>query len=118
MHLSFKLTAVATLVTLSGFALAQEQVVKIGHVGPVSGAIAHLGKDNENGARLAVEELNAEGVMIDGKKAELPNTINEYDFGALAKQERNARARLRLIGLAHLKDGNSIDLLRNLKFLA
>jgi transposase len=43
-----------------------------------------------------------------GKKAELPNTINEYDFGALAKQERNARARLRLIGLAHLKDGNSI----------
>ena len=36
-------------------------VVKIGHVGPISGAIAHLGKDNENGARLAVEEINAAG---------------------------------------------------------
>jgi transposase len=43
-----------------------------------------------------------------GKKAELPNTINAYDFGALAKQERNARVRLRLMGLAHLKDGHSI----------
>jgi branched-chain amino acid transport system substrate-binding protein len=43
-------------------------VIKIGHVGPTSGAIAHLGKDNENGARMAIEELNAAGVMIGGKK--------------------------------------------------
>ena len=43
-------------------------VVKIGHVGPTSGAIAHLGKDNENGARMAIEELNAQGVTIGGKK--------------------------------------------------
>jgi len=41
--------------------------VKIGHVGPLTGGIAHLGKDNENGARLAVEEANAAGVTIDGK---------------------------------------------------
>ncbi|HTN27051.1 MAG TPA: branched-chain amino acid ABC transporter substrate-binding protein [Burkholderiales bacterium] len=41
--------------------------VKIGHVGPLTGAIAHLGKDNENGARLAVEEANAAKVKIDGK---------------------------------------------------
>ena len=47
---------------------AQEQVVKIGHVGPLSGPIAHLGKDNENGARMAIEELNAKGVSIGGKK--------------------------------------------------
>ena len=46
----------------------ETMVVKIGHVGPTSGAIAHLGKDNENGARMAVEELNAAGVVIDGKK--------------------------------------------------
>jgi branched-chain amino acid transport system substrate-binding protein len=45
-----------------------EIVVKIGHVAPTSGAIAHLGKDNENGARLAIEELNAKGVMIGGSK--------------------------------------------------
>jgi branched-chain amino acid transport system substrate-binding protein len=52
-------------------AAAAGAVVKIGHVGPTSGAIAHLGKDNENGARLAIEELNAAGVMIDGKKVTL-----------------------------------------------
>jgi len=43
-------------------------VVKIGHVGPTSGAIAHLGKDNENGARMAIDELNAKGVMLGGQK--------------------------------------------------
>jgi branched-chain amino acid transport system substrate-binding protein len=68
MNTPFKLTVVATLAALSGVALAQEQVVKIGHVAPLSGAIAHLGKDNENGARLAIEELNAKGVNIGGKK--------------------------------------------------
>src|SRR3982751_4985786 len=41
--------------------------VKIGHVAPLTGGIAHLGKDNENGARLAVEEANAAGVKLDGK---------------------------------------------------
>lgn len=40
--------------------------VKIGHVGPLTGGIAHLGKDNENGARLALEEANAEGIKIGG----------------------------------------------------
>ena len=41
--------------------------VKIGHVAPLTGSIAHLGKDNENGARLAVDEANAAGVKLDGK---------------------------------------------------
>ena len=49
-------------------AAAPETVVKIGHVGPLTGSIAHLGKDNENGVRLAVDEANAKGVTIDGKK--------------------------------------------------
>ncbi len=43
-------------------------VVKIGHVGPLTGGIAHLGKDNENGVRLAIDEANARGVTLDGKK--------------------------------------------------
>jgi branched-chain amino acid transport system substrate-binding protein len=41
--------------------------VKIGHVAPLTGGIAHLGKDNENGALLAVEEANAAGVKLGGK---------------------------------------------------
>ncbi len=47
---------------------AQEQIVKIGHVAPLSGQVAHLGKDNENGARMAIDELNAKGIKIAGKK--------------------------------------------------
>ena len=43
-------------------------IVKIGHVGPLTGGIAHLGKDNENGVRLAIDEANAKGIMLDGKK--------------------------------------------------
>ncbi|MSQ50003.1 MAG: branched-chain amino acid ABC transporter substrate-binding protein [Betaproteobacteria bacterium] len=43
--------------------------IKIGHVGPLTGGIAHLGKDNENGARLAIEEANAAKIKIDGKEA-------------------------------------------------
>jgi len=60
--------AAALAFAFAGNASAQEQIVKIGHVGPISGAIAHLGKDNENGAKMAIDELNAKGVVIGGKK--------------------------------------------------
>lgn len=43
--------------------------IKIGHVAPLTGAIAHLGKDNENGARLAIEQANAAHIVIGGKAA-------------------------------------------------
>jgi branched-chain amino acid transport system substrate-binding protein len=42
------------------------QEIRIGHVAPLTGGIAHLGKDNENGARLAIDEANAAGVKIGG----------------------------------------------------
>jgi branched-chain amino acid transport system substrate-binding protein len=45
-----------------------EITVKLGHVAPMTGPQAHLGKDNENGARLAVEELNAKGLEVGGAK--------------------------------------------------
>ena len=45
-----------------------EVVVKLGHVAPMTGPQAHLGKDNENGAVLAIEELNAKGLEIGGAK--------------------------------------------------
>jgi len=71
--MQFKLKAVvgAALTIIAGTALAQDMVVKIGHVAPVSGAQAHYGKDNENGARMAVDDLNAKGVVIGGKKVKL-----------------------------------------------
>src|SRR5690349_22803260 len=41
--------------------------VTIGHAGPLTGGIAHLGKDNENGARLAVEQADGKKMKIGGK---------------------------------------------------
>ena len=59
----------ATLALLAAAgAYAQDTVVKIGHSGPLSGSQAFSGKDNENGARLAVEELNAKPITVAGKK--------------------------------------------------
>ncbi|MES2257929.1 MAG: branched-chain amino acid ABC transporter substrate-binding protein [Pseudomonadota bacterium] len=63
MHIKF-MTAVLALAF--GAAQAQE-VVKIGHVAATSGPSAHLGKDDENGARMAIEDLNAQGFKINGK---------------------------------------------------
>jgi branched-chain amino acid transport system substrate-binding protein len=45
-------------------------VVKIGHAAPLTGPQAHLGKDNENGVRLAIEDLNAKGISIGGQKVQ------------------------------------------------
>jgi branched-chain amino acid transport system substrate-binding protein len=45
-----------------------ELIVKIGSVAPLTGPQAHLGKDNENGARLAIEDANAKGITIGGQK--------------------------------------------------
>src|SRR4249920_1796235 len=47
---------------------AEETVtVKIGHAGPLTGGIAHLGKDDENGVHLAVDEATDRKVKIGGK---------------------------------------------------
>lgn len=53
--------------SLACAAQAQEQIVKIGQTGPLSGPNAFAGKDNENGTRLAIEELNAKKVTVAGK---------------------------------------------------
>lgn len=45
-----------------------EQVVKIGLTGPLTGPQAAIGKDDENGVRMAIERLNAEGLVIGGQK--------------------------------------------------
>ena len=69
MKMKFKLSALAALVGVSAVAVAQDtQVVRIGHVAPVSGAQAHYGKDNENGVRMAIEDLNGQNIVIGGKR--------------------------------------------------
>jgi ABC-type branched-subunit amino acid transport system substrate-binding protein len=76
---TLSLTTLALL--LAGSATAQEQLVRIGLTGPLSGANAYAGKDNENGVRLAIEELNAKKLQIGGKtiKFELQSEDDQGD---------------------------------------
>jgi len=110
--MQFKLNVIvgAAAALLAGSVYAQDLVVKIGHVAPTSGAIAHLGKDNENGARMAIEELNAKGVTIGGKKAKF-ELLAEDDAGD-PKQGTAAAQKLvdsKVNGVVgHLNSGTSI----------
>ncbi len=83
MKIKLNMIALAGLTTLAlaGHANAQEQVVKIGHTGPLSGANAFAGQDNENGVRLAIEELNAKKMVVAGKtlKFELQSEDDQCD---------------------------------------
>jgi branched-chain amino acid transport system substrate-binding protein len=84
--------------------------VKIGHVGPLTGGIAHLGKDNENGARLAVEQANAAGTKIDGKEVKF--TFVAEDDQADPKTGTTVAQKLvdaKVAGVVgHLNSGTSI----------
>jgi branched-chain amino acid transport system substrate-binding protein len=111
MQLKLKLTVVAAFAAVAGMASAQDvQVVKIGHVGPVSGAQAHYGKDNENGVRMAIEDLNAQGVTIGGKKVRFE--IQAEDDAADPKQGTAAAQKLcdaKVAGVVgHLNSGTTI----------
>ncbi|MGP1628859.1 MAG: branched-chain amino acid ABC transporter substrate-binding protein [Giesbergeria sp.] len=110
MQLKLKLTVAAAFAAVAGMALAQEQVVKIGHVAPVSGAQAHYGKDNENGARMAIEDLNAKGVTIGGKKIKFE--IQAEDDASDPKQGTAAAQKLcdsKVAGVVgHLNSGTTI----------
>ena len=80
MQVKLNTIVAAALMTIGGAASAQDMVVKIGHVGPTSGGIAHLGKDNENGAKMAIDDLNAKGTTIGGKKVKF-ELVPEDDAG-------------------------------------
>ena len=110
MQVKLNLIVGAAAMLLGGAAYAQDLVVKIGHVGPTSGTIAHLGKDNENGARMAIDELNAKGVMIGGKKVKF-ELLAEDDAGD-PKQGTAAAQKLvdsKVNGvIGHLNSGTTI----------
>ncbi len=123
-----KLTLLASAVALAGLAACgkkeeapaaaapaaapavSEEVVRLGHVGPTSGGIAHLGKDNEMGARMAVDELNAQGLIIGGKKIRFE--LLAEDDAADPKQGTAAAQKLVDSGvkgvIGHLNSGTTI----------
>ncbi|TNF58421.1 MAG: branched-chain amino acid ABC transporter substrate-binding protein [Burkholderiales bacterium] len=124
MQLNLKLAVLAAAVALAACGKKEEaapaaapaaapvaaQVVKIGHVGPTSGAIAHLGKDNENGARMAIEELNAAGLTIGGA----PVTFELLAEDDAADPRQGVAAAQKLIDakvagvIGHLNSGTTI----------
>ena len=111
MQMKLKLTVVAGLAAFAGIAAAQDvQVVKIGHVAPISGAQAHYGKDNENGVRMAIEELNAQNISIGGKRIRFE--IQAEDDAADPKQGTAAAQKLcdaKVAGVVgHLNSGTTI----------
>ena len=111
MQMKMKLTAAAALAMVAGAVMAQDtQVIKIGHVGPVSGPQAHYGKDNENGARMAIEELNTQNIVINGKKIKWE--IQAEDDAADPKQGTAAAQKLcdaKVAGVVgHLNSGTTI----------
>lgn len=61
----------AFLISGCGQNVQDDSVIKIGSVAPLTGPQTHIGKDNENGARLAVDEINAKGLELNGKKVRL-----------------------------------------------
>jgi branched-chain amino acid transport system substrate-binding protein len=109
MQVKLNMIVGAAAILMAGSSFAQE-VVKIGHVGPTSGQIAHLGKDNENGARMAIDELNAKGVKIGGKAVKFE--LLAEDDAADPKQGTAAAQKLvdaKVNGvIGHLNSGTSI----------
>ncbi len=59
-------------------ATADTALVRIGQASPLTGPQAHLGKDNDNGARMAVDEINAAGLTLGGKKVRI-ELVSEDD---------------------------------------
>ena len=110
MQLTHTALSLTLLSAISMQVMAQEQVVKIGHVGPLSGQIAHLGKDNENGARMAIDVLNVKGVTIGGKKIKF--VLQAEDDGANPQQATAAAQKLadaKVSGvIGHLNSGTTI----------
>jgi branched-chain amino acid transport system substrate-binding protein len=104
------LTILLTFCGLSTIASAEEQIVKIGHVGPLSGQIAHLGKDNENGARMAIDVLNTKSISIAGKKIKF--ILVPEDDGANPQQATTVAQKLvdnKVNGvIGHLNSGTTI----------
>jgi branched-chain amino acid transport system substrate-binding protein len=86
-------------------------VIKIGHAGPLTGVLAHVGKENENGVRLAIEEINATGgVLVNGVKYQLA-LVPEDDKAdpAVAVEAAKRLVAAGVVGvIGHLNSGSSI----------
>lgn len=106
------LTIAAVAILGAGFTsqASAQVVVKIGHAAPLTGGVANLGKDNENGARLAIEEINAKGLVIGGEKITLE--LDAQDDAGDPRQATQVAQKLvddKVVAVVgHLNSGTSI----------
>lgn len=114
MHTPWKTAALGALAFIASSAGAQELAVRIGHVAATSGNWAYMGRDNEMGARMAIDELNAQGLLIGGKKARF-ELLAEDDAGD-PRQATTVAQKLVDSGVhgvvGHLNSGTSIPAAR------
>jgi branched-chain amino acid transport system substrate-binding protein len=101
----------ALLLVFASCAQAQAPLdVKIGSVSPLSGTGAHQGKDIENGARMAIDDLNAKGPVIGGRKIRF--VLQAEDDGADPKMGTAAAQKLVDNGVVavvgHLNSGTTV----------
>src|ERR1700730_18481782 len=100
----------SSLIVFGASSAMADQVVKIGHVAPLTGGTAHLGKDSENGVRLAVEEINKKGLTIGGQKITLE--LDAQDDAADPRQATQVAQKLvddKVVAVVgHLNSGTSI----------
>jgi branched-chain amino acid transport system substrate-binding protein len=105
-----KHAVVVVALSLASVASSAQEVVKIGHVGAVTGPVAYFGKDTENGARMAIEALNARGPVIGGKKVRF-ELMAEDDAGdpkqATAVANRLVDAKVNAV-VGHQTSGTTI----------
>lgn len=80
-----------------------QQIVKIGHVAPLTGESANMGKDDQNGAVLAIEELNKKGISLAGKT--LVFQLNSEDNAADPRTATNVAQKLVDSGVVAVIDG-------------
>src|ERR1700712_4976143 len=110
LHKLLPISAAALLFASMATTATADETVKIGHVAPLTGGIAHLGKDNEDGARLAVEEINAKGLTIGGQKITLE--LDAQDDAADPRTATQVAQKLvddKVVGVVgHLNSGTSI----------
>jgi branched-chain amino acid transport system substrate-binding protein len=93
----------ALLLSLSAHAALDPIVVKIGHVAPLTGESANMGKDDQNGAVLAIEELNKKGIALNGQK--LVFQLDSEDNAADPRTATNVAQKLVDSGVIAVIDG-------------
>lgn len=101
--------AVTSALLFAASASAQT-IIKIGTASPLSGPGAHQGKDIENGARMAVDDLNAKGIAIGGKQVKwvlMPEDDGSDPKSGTAVAQKLVDAHVAAV-VGHLNSGTTV----------